>query len=301
MIDVRSLEKRFDGRTVLRDLTFSVARGEVVGLLGPNGAGKTTTVRLLNGVARADGGELRVAGLDPMQDGDGVRRVAGVLTESAAFYGHLSGRDNLRFFARLTGVREQARVDELLERFGLADAADRAAGTYSTGMKKRLGLARALLHRPQVLFLDEPTNGLDPEGIRLVLESLRQLSRDEGTTMVICSHLLQQLEQVCHRYLFIDGGRIVAQGTLPELESQYLVEAELEVETSMASDRAAALGHRVTSPGPGRLVFTLPARTDVPELLRRLSSEADVYEARVRNRGLEQVYFRIQQEPRRER
>lgn len=295
LIELTHVAKGFAGRPVLTDLSFSVQPGEITGFLGPNGSGKTTTVRLMNGVITPDGGQIRIGGYDPSCDGEAVRRMSGILTESAGLYPNMTGLENLRFFDDLYGVAERERPEELLAEFGLSDAAHRRVGTYSTGMKKRLGLAKALLHRPEVLFLDEPTNGLDPEGIRLVLDYIRQLNERSGTTVIICSHLLQQLELVCHRYLFLNGGRVVEQGTLAELEARYFPTVTVEVETDLCLVDGQYRGVRATQLGPGRVAFELPGRQAVPELLRSLAQEASVYSATPVSRNLESLYFAIQE------
>ncbi|HEX6972642.1 MAG TPA: ABC transporter ATP-binding protein, partial [Limnochordia bacterium] len=301
LIRVENVYKRFAAHTVLDGLSFTVGEGEIVGLLGPNGSGKTTTVRLLNGVLRADGGSLAVAGLDPVSEGDRVRAMSGILTETARFYGHLTGRENLRFFAALYGVTDPRRPDALLDMFGLREAADRRVGTYSTGMRKRLGLAKALLHQPRILFLDEPTNDLDPEGTRLVLEHIRELNRREGTTVLLCSHLLEQLEKICHRYVFIDRGRCIAAGDFASLQAQYLPEVILEVETDLPLDAAAARGvpavpvDAEATSGARRIQFTLPDREAAARFLRDLTQEANVYAAMPVRRDLESLYFRIRE------
>jgi len=294
-LELNRVAKGFGGKQVLTDLSFAVHRGEIVGFIGPNGSGKTTTIRLLNGVIDPDAGEISVGGYDPRLDGEAVRRMSGVLTESAGLYSNLTGRQNLRFFADLYGVDDLSRCDELLAEFGLSEAAHSRVGTYSTGMKKRLGLAKALLHRPDVLFLDEPTNGLDPEGIRMVLGYIRQLNERDGTTVMICSHLLQQLEQVCHRYLFLQGGRVVEQGTLAELEARYFPTLTLEVETDLVLSDGQYCGIPAKQVGTGRIAFTLPSRDDVPHLLRRLTQEAAVYHAVPVRFDLETLYFKIRE------
>jgi ABC-2 type transport system ATP-binding protein len=295
MIEIDGVAKRFGARTVLDGLSFTVGRGEIVGLLGPNGSGKTTTIRLITGVMEADGGSIRVDGLDPKAGGDAVRARSGILTESAGFYLHMTGLENLRLFADLYGVTERQRPQELLEEFGLGQGADRKVGTYSTGMKKRLGLAKALLHRPPILFLDEPTNGLDPEGIRMVLSYIVRLGARDGTTILICSHLLQQLETVCHRYLFLGNGRLIEAGTLPELEAKYGGEVVLRVETDLTPAGETFGGFAVRRRGEGLLEVTLPDRNAVPTLLRAILAEASVWGAQVTNRDLESIYFRIRE------
>ncbi|MFZ5824398.1 MAG: ABC transporter ATP-binding protein [Bacillota bacterium] len=293
MIELNHVSKGFSGRPVLADLSFAVRPGEILGFLGPNGSGKTTTVRLMNGVIHPDGGQIRVNGYDPVHDGDAIRRMSGILTESAGFYLNMTGLENLRFYAQIYGVTDRRRPVELLEEFGLADAADRKVGAYSTGMKKRLGLAKALLHRPELLFLDEPTNGLDPEGIRMVLQYIKELNQRHGTTIILCSHLLQQLEVVCQRYVFLLGGRVIEQGTLPELEAKHNPTVTLEVETDLALADGEYRGVPVKRLDPSRLAFTLPGREAVPGLLRELSQEASVYSATPEGQDLEALYFKI--------
>ncbi|HEY3366713.1 MAG TPA: ABC transporter ATP-binding protein [Symbiobacteriaceae bacterium] len=295
LIELSQVTKSFDGRPVLSDFSFQVRRGEIAGLLGPNGSGKTTTIRLINGVIRPDAGSIRVNGYDAAHDGDAIRAASGILTESAAFYVHMTGLQNLQFYAKLYGVTEAGRAGELLAEFGLLDAATRKVGTYSTGMKKRLGLAKALLHRPEILFLDEPTNGLDPEGIRMVLEAIVSLNRRDGTTMILCSHLLAQLERVCHRYLFLDGGRLIEQGTLAELEAKYLTDISLEVETDLPLTGETYRSVPARRLSTNRIEFTLPGKQAVPALLRQLSAEASVYTAAVTGQDLESIYFKIRE------
>lgn len=299
-----SVTKTFNGRPAIDGLSFQIGRGEVVGLLGPNGSGKTTMVRLLNGLLRPDAGRVSVLGQDPTDADSSVRRRSGVLTETAEFYGHMSALDNLRFFAALYGVKETARPEELLTTFGLADDQHRPVVAFSTGMRKRLGLAKALLNRPELLFLDEPTNGLDPEGTRLVLHAIRDLQERWGTTILICSHLLQQLELVCQRYLFINRGRLLEEGTLHALRAKYQPTIQLEVITDLQlpagatqflSVPVAEQPHAGGTPERGRrLQFTLGAVSDVPDFLRRLVDEANVYGARVEEPTLETLYFEIQ-------
>lgn len=298
VITATGVSKRFGAKQAIDGLSLSVGEGEVVGLLGPNGSGKTTMVRLLNGVLRPDAGRVTVGGLDPLEAGDEVRRLTGVLTESARFYSHMTALENLRFFAELYGVDDPARPRRLLEEVGLAEDMHRKVGTFSTGMRRRLGFAKALLHEPRVLFLDEPTSGLDPDGTRAVLAEIRRLNETRGTTVLICSHLLRQLETVCHRYLFIDSGRLIEQGTLAELKARYQRAVLLEVETGLAPGGGEYHGHpfEVVEEGGRRLAFRLEDRSQVPGLLRRIVAEADVYGARVVEQGLEELYFAIREE-----
>lgn len=294
----RGLVKHFGERNVIDNLSFSVGEGQITGLLGPNGSGKTTVVRLLNGVLRPISGRISVAGLDPVTEGDKVRAMSGVLTESADFYRHMSGLDNLLFFGELYGVHDRRRSEELLDMFGLAPHQHKPVGTYSTGMRKRLGLAKALLHRPRILFLDEPTNGLDPEGVRLVLGHIRQLNREFGTTILICSHLLNQMEAVCHRYLFINEGRLIEQGSLEELRQRHSGGLQVSVDLERLPEGEFLGPGVLRSVEPGtfgnhRALYEVARMEDVPELLRTLVQQTAVYGARVVEADLESLYFAV--------
>jgi ABC-2 type transport system ATP-binding protein len=312
LINVQHVGKSFAERRVIDDLSFAIGSGEVVGLLGPNGSGKTTVIRLINGLLRPDQGSISIMGLNPLSAGHPVRQASGVLTESADFYRNMSGLDNLRFFASLYQVHDPGRPRELLRTFGLEGDAHKPVSAYSTGMRKRLGLAKALLHQPEILFLDEPTNGLDPEGTRLVLESIRELKEAHDTTILICSHLLQQLELVCERYLFIRRGRLIEQGTLPELRAKYHERVILEVITDLplpedgyyrgmpvivaeSTDQIRPPVALVSSRPVRPLQFALTADSDVPDFLRQVILDARVYGASVSEQNLESLYFRIQE------
>ncbi len=214
VIDTDALTKRYGGQILAVDnLTLRVRRGEVYGFVGPNGAGKTTTLRMLLGLVRPSSGTASVLGRHPGSKEALVR--VGAMIEGAAFYPFLSGRENLRVMARHSGVPFE-RIDHALGQVGLSPRADDDFSTYSTGMKQRLGLAAALLKDPEVLILDEPTNGLDPEGIAEMRALLRSLT-DEHRTVLLSSHLMTEIEQICDRIGVIRRGRLVAEGTLDEL------------------------------------------------------------------------------------
>jgi ABC-2 type transport system ATP-binding protein len=217
VIDTGALTKRY-GQSILAvdDLTLRVRRGEVYGFVGPNGAGKTTTLRMLVGLVRPTSGSATVLGRRPGSQ-EALARV-GAMIEGADFYPFLSGRDNLRVMARQAGV-PMARIEGGLARVGLSARADDHFSTYSMGMKQRLGIAAALLKDPEVLILDEPTNGLDPEGIAEMRALIRSLGR-ERRTVLLSSHLMPEVEQVCDRIGVIRRGRLVAEGTLEELRGR---------------------------------------------------------------------------------
>ena len=209
-IEATGLSKSFGGRSACRDVTFSVAQGEVFGLLGPNGAGKTTTLRMLAGLYAPDAGSAVVAGHGisaGRAGGPELRRRVGLLTEQPGFYDRLTARENLRYFADLMSAR-QGRVASLLARFGLEEHADRPFAELSRGMKQKLAIARALVHEPEVILLDEPTVGLDPEATREVRGVIAELSAEKAA-IVLCTHHLDEVERLCSRAAFI-AGRLVA-------------------------------------------------------------------------------------------
>ena len=212
-LSAASLTKRFGERVAVDRVSLEVARGDVYGFLGPNGAGKTTTLRMLVGLIRPTAGEVRLLGV-PIREA--LPRV-GAIVEAPAFYGYLSGRDNLRLLADLTGPCPPARLDAVLDRVGLLDRASDPVRIYSHGMKQRLAIAAALLPGPELVLLDEPTNGLDPMGIRDVRALLRSLAADDGITVFLSSHLLAEVEQVCNRGCVIVAGRLRWEGEVAGL------------------------------------------------------------------------------------
>jgi ABC-type multidrug transport system ATPase subunit len=235
VIETRALTKRYgDAIVAVDDLALRVRRGEVYGFLGPNGAGKTTTLRMLLGLVRPTSGQAAVLGAAPGSP-EGLARI-GALVEAPAFYPYLSGRDNLRVLAGHAGVSED-RVEAVLAEVRLSDRADDRSATYSLGMKQRLGVAAALLKDPELLILDEPTNGLDPAGMAEMREFMRSLG-EGGRTLVLSSHLMGEIEQVCDRVGVIRDGSLVAEGTVEQLRGR----AGLRVRAEPLSDAARVVG-----------------------------------------------------------
>ncbi|ABD07840.1 ABC transporter related [Rhodopseudomonas palustris HaA2] len=214
---ISDVEKSYRAVRALRDVSFELAPGRLSALVGHNGAGKTTLIKLMLGLIRADRGDIRVLGEDPAAGEFAGRRLLGYLPENVAFNAALTGRETLAFYARLKSIKP-ATAWPLFERVGLAAAADRKVGTYSKGMRQRLGLAQALLGRPRVLLLDEPTTGLDPALRQTFYEILDEL-RDDGATVLISSHALNELEDRAEHVLIMNRGRLVAQGTMTELRT----------------------------------------------------------------------------------
>jgi ABC-2 type transport system ATP-binding protein len=221
-IAAAGLRKAFGATAVLEGVDFSVAPGTVFALLGPNGSGKTTTVNILATLLSPDGGEVRVAGYDVVREADAVRDVIGVTGQFAALDELLTGRENLALMAdlnHLARAHAEPRIDALLGRFELLDAADRTVATYSGGMRRRLDLAMTLIGTPEIIFLDEPTTGLDPRSRRTMWEIVRSLASD-GTTVFLTTQYLEEADQLADHVAILDGGRLVAQGTPAELKAR---------------------------------------------------------------------------------
>lgn len=302
-IETEGLTRGFAHGLAVDDVTFRLAPGEVLALLGPNGAGKTTTVRLLDGVLRPDAGRARVLGLDPVTQGNDVRRRTGVLTENAGLDDRLTSRENLQYVARVRGfdpAGARRRVDELLERFGMADRADDLTQGFSTGQRKRLALARALLHDPEVLFLDEPTSGLDPAGTRDVIALIAELAAD-GRTVVLATHFLGEAGRLADRMAVLHRGRLRAFGAPDALAADLWPGVGAEIDLGGAADAAtvAAFGtvrgvQRAFAHGDGaRLV--IDGREALPRVVEvAVGRGLAVYGAAVRPPTLEDVYFAIE-------
>ncbi len=220
VIATTGLTKDYGSTRAVDHLDLTVEGGEVFGLLGPNGAGKTTTILMLLGLAEPTSGKASVAGFDPTRQPLQVKRMVGYLPDNVGFYEGLTGRQNLRYTARLNGLDPKAaeeRIDALLDEVGLVESADRPAGTYSRGMRQRLGIADALVKDPRVLILDEPTVAIDPEGVAEILALIRRLADERGVTLLLSSHLLHQVQSVCDRVGIFVAGRLEAVGTVEEL------------------------------------------------------------------------------------
>ncbi|MCM1985960.1 ABC transporter ATP-binding protein [Methanococcoides seepicolus] len=224
ILEIRNLTKQFgkQGEIVAVDsLSLDVKKGEVFGFVGPNGAGKTTTMKMLIGLLEPTGGIGKVAGFDIVREIINIRKVTGVLPEPAGFYDNLTARQNLRFYAKLynieAGIREK-RIVELLDMVGLNGAIDQKIGGFSTGMRKRFGLAQALINEPEILFLDEPTSGIDPKGAQMMRGLIKQLSRENDVTVFLSSHSMSEVEEICNRIAVIEKGKLLAVGTVEELQ-----------------------------------------------------------------------------------
>jgi ABC-2 type transport system ATP-binding protein len=241
------LTKRYGDLVAVDGLDLELRRGEIFGLLGQNGAGKTTTILMLLGLTEPTAGSARVMGLDPARDALRVKRLVGYLPDSVGFYGDLTGRQNLRYTARLNGLpgsETESRIDAVLEQVSLADRGESRADTYSRGMLQRLGIADALLKDPEILILDEPTAAIDPIGVVEILQLLRALVHDRGVTVLLSSHLLTQVQSVCDRVGIFASGRLIGLGTVPELATRFGTDVG-QVEVTFEGEAAANAADRI--------------------------------------------------------
>ncbi|HLF44013.1 MAG TPA: ABC transporter ATP-binding protein, partial [Acidimicrobiia bacterium] len=287
-------------------IDFGVSPGEIFGILGPNGAGKTTTILMLLGLTEPSEGSVRVCGLDPERDAIGVKRRVGYLPDAVGFYDDLTGRQNLRYTARLNEldpVEAEDRITSLLDEVGLDYAADFLVGTYSRGMRQRLGVADILVKDPDVVILDEPTTAIDPEGVVEILALISRLAHTHGRAVLISSHLLNQVQQVCDRVAIFVEGEIVAQGTPEELAAslsegssvyEFVVDATEDQVRAAVLSGLPGLGDKigVTAIGSGRWRVVLPER-DISGVVRALV-EADLSVRQIRDLGsnLDEIYRR---------
>ncbi len=298
-IDVRGLRKAYGGKTVLDDVDLTVSAGTVTALLGPNGAGKTTTVHILSTLVRPDGGTASVNGSDVVRDPDGVRAAIGLTGQFSAVDGLLTGEENLLLMARLRHLgerRSKTRVAELLEQFDLAEAARKPLGTYSGGMRRRLDLAMTLVSTPSVIFLDEPTTGLDPRSRHTMWDIVRDLVA-EGTTVLLTTQYLDEADELADRIAVLDDGRIVAEGTPEELKRlvpgghirlRFADAAALDAASRTLDDSArddAALALTVPTGGGVRALRALLDRLDTANL--------EVDDLSIHTPDLDDVFFAL--------
>jgi len=250
VVETQELTKRYDGTTVVDHLNLHVAENEVFGLLGPNGAGKTTTILMLLGLTEPASGSARIFGFDSTREPLKVKRLAGYLPEKVGFYDNLTARENLKFIAQLNNIRDAEShhlIEQILEAVGIADMADVAVGKFSRGMKQRLGIADVLVKKPKIAILDEPTAGLDPEGINQILDLIAGLPQME-TTVVMCSHRLYEVQRVCHSIGILSKGKLVVEGSLDTLGREAFAEVRyrIEVETTEPSPQLVEVINQIS-------------------------------------------------------
>jgi ABC-2 type transport system ATP-binding protein len=303
-IEVRDLVKTYGGKVrALDGLSFTVEAGAIFALLGPNGAGKSTTVKILNTLSRPDSGSARVAGIDVLADPERVRRAIGCVAQKSGVDAEATGRENLTLQGRIHGLRGQKlkdRVAELLDHFRLTEAADLVARTYSGGMQRKLDIAMGLVHRPGVLFLDEPTTGLDPQSRAELWEDISRLAKEDGITVLLTTHYLEEADQLAGRLAIVDRGKLIVEGTPDHLKGELMGDA-IHIEFAHPEAEESVLEALSRLDGISEIVAegnSLHARasqgaTAVPGMLAALESNGlKVASVKVARPSLDDVYLR---------
>ncbi|ASA21258.1 ABC transporter ATP-binding protein [Paenibacillus donghaensis] len=263
VLQMNGVSKVIKGKTIVDKLSFEIGKGEIVGLLGPNGAGKTTTIRMMTGLIRISEGDVLVQGHSIRKDFKQAVAHIGAIIENPEFYPYMTGLDNLKQYQRMIDQVEPGRIDEVVRLVGLQEALNKKVKAYSLGMRQRLGIAQALLQRPGLLILDEPTNGLDPAGIREMREYMRTIAEVEGISILISSHMLSEIEQICHRAVVIQNGKLVTVTSISEV-----AEAEARVVLTMRVDSTEAAVRIVEASKTAQLTGTDAARSELTVTLQ---------------------------------
>jgi ABC-2 type transport system ATP-binding protein len=301
VVETKDLTKRYDGVTVVDRLNLHVAENEVFGLLGPNGAGKTTTILMLLGLTEPTSGTARVFGFNSTREPLKVKRLTGYLPEKLGFYENLTARENLKFIAQLnniSGAESEHLIEQVLKAVGMAKAANLAVGKFSRGMKQRLGIADVLIKKPKLAFLDEPTAGLDPEGINQILGLIAKMPK-MGTTVVFSSHRLHEVQRVCHSIGILSQGKLVVEGSLNALSRKALAEGRyrIEVETAKASPQLVkVIGkiRRVRKVKAKGNVLHISADADLRAEIAKavVKSKVPLIEMKIQEFSLDEIYMK---------
>ncbi|QSF97805.1 ABC transporter ATP-binding protein [Bacillus paralicheniformis] len=294
LLELKNVSKTIRGKKIIDGLSFDVRAGEIFGFLGPNGAGKTTTIRMIVGHMNITAGEIAVCGVSVKENFEKAARHIGAIVENPELYKFLTGYQNLQQYARMTkGVTKQ-KIDEIVELVGLKNRINDKVKTYSLGMRQRLGLAQSLLHDPKLLILDEPTNGLDPAGIREIRDHLRKLTRERGMAVIVSSHLLSEMELMCDRIAIIQNGKLRdiqhVHGPARDEKKRYYIQAD---DNQALMREAAAFKKMKVDESEGGIELSLQ-KDEVPDLIKHLSDNGvRLYEVKAVNKSLEDRFLEI--------
>ncbi|MCY0874717.1 MAG: ABC transporter ATP-binding protein [Firmicutes bacterium] len=298
-MQLRNLTKRVGKKTLVDHLTFDIPKGEVFGFLGPNGAGKTTTIRMMVGLMSISEGQVLIHGMDIEKQFTEAMRHIGCIVENPELYKYLTGYQNLRHMARMSKGVTEARIEEVVALVGLQNRMHDKVKTYSLGMRQRLGLAQALLHKPSILILDEPTNGLDPAGIRELRDHLRKLAREEDMAVIVSSHLLSEMELMCDRIAVIQNGKLIQVERMGDMGLSGVDEQTVAFEVDDASLAESVLAEhfqvavQTSVDESSRLTLTL-SREQVPEAVKLLTERGvRLYEVKAQRKSLEDTFLEM--------
>lgn len=291
VLELKNVSKSFGKRKVIDNISLKVNSGEIFGFLGPNGSGKTTTIKMILRLIDSDDGEIKVNGLDNRKQFEQAMECIGAIVENPDMYKYMSGIDNLKLHARIRNIDEK-RINEVLEMVGLKDRAKDKVGKYSLGMKQRLGLALTLLHNPKVLILDEPTNGLDPAGIKQLRDILKKISHEENVAVFVSSHILTEMQQMCDRVAVLDNGKIVKIEQITNSEEEKIETIELRIKDKIKAIKILKEKFEVDAKEEKDSLLVTIQTEKVPEVVRELAIEDVGIKAVIpREHNLEEIFF----------
>ncbi len=291
VLELKNVSKSFGKRKIIDNISLKVNSGEIFGFLGPNGSGKTTTIKMILRLIDSDDGEIKVNGLDNRKQFEQAMECIGAIVENPDMYKYMSGIDNLKLHARIRNIDEK-RINEVLEMVGLKDRAKDKVGKYSLGMKQRLGLALTLLHNPKVLILDEPTNGLDPAGIKQLRDILKKISHEENVAVFVSSHILTEMQQMCDRVAVLDNGKIVKIEQITNSEEEKIETIELRIKDKTKAIKILKEKFEVDAKEEKDSLLVTIQTEKVPEVVRELAIEDVGIKAVIpREHNLEEIFF----------
>ncbi|RCW73095.1 ABC-2 type transport system ATP-binding protein [Saliterribacillus persicus] len=293
-MELRNVYKSIGKKEIIKDLSFDIKPGEVFGFLGPNGAGKTTTIRMMVGLMKITSGDILINGKSIAKDYKGAVKEVGAIVENPEMYPFMSGLKNLKHYARMMDGIDDERIEEVIKLVGLEKAIKEKAGRYSLGMRQRLGIAQALLHRPSVLILDEPTNGLDPAGIKEIRQYIRRLAEEENVAVIVSSHLLSEIELMCDRIGIIKNGELISIQSVNGQEEESAVTVSIEVEDKSASREILENDFDLKVAEEGRYLSIKLEKELIPTIIKKLAAQdINIFEVNVRRTSLEDKFFEV--------
>ena len=291
VLELKNVSKSFGKRKIIDNISLKVNSGEIFGFLGPNGSGKTTTIKMILRLIDSDEGEIKVNGFDNRKQFEQAMECIGAIVENPDMYKYMSGIDNLKLHARIRNIDEK-RINEVLEMVGLKDRAKDKVGKYSLGMKQRLGLALTLLHNPKVLILDEPTNGLDPAGIKQLRDILKKISHEENVAVFVSSHILTEMQQMCDRVAVLDNGKIVKIEQITNSEEEKIETTELRLKNKEKAIKILKEKFEVDAKVEKNNLLVTIQTEKVPEVVKELAIEDVGVKAVIpREHNLEEIFF----------
>ena len=286
VLEIKNLSKTFGKRKVIDDISLQVQEGEIYGFLGPNGSGKTTTIKMILRMIENDSGEIFVNGYNTKKDFEKAMENIGAIVENPDLYRYMTGRENLKLHARIRNV-DNARIEEVLELVDLKERANEKVGKYSLGMKQRLGLALTLLHKPKVLILDEPTNGLDPAGIKKLRDILKEISHKEGVAVFVSSHILSEMQLMCDKVSVLDKGKIVTTQNIVNIEEEKTETVEIKVKDTEKTLQILKEQFEVDAIVKNNVITVETLTEKIPSIIKELAIKAVM----PKEHTIEEIFF----------